>query len=119
MMTKKIGGAAEVVSKPLRLAILVDLTLKFSMILVRINKISKNTAKVIPLPTALDLWKLATKFSCSINAKKMVPFEELEHKNVDFGGGLERITAASINSFDVFKISLLAPIIEKTRGTIS
>ncbi len=40
-------------------------------------------------------------------------FEELEHKNVDFGGGLERITAASINSFDVFKISLLAPIITK------
>ncbi len=40
-------------------------------------------------------------------------FEELEHKNVDFGGGLERITAASINSFDVFKISLLKPIIDK------
>jgi len=40
-------------------------------------------------------------------------FSELEHKNVDFGGGLERITAASIDSFDVFKISLLAPIIDK------
>ena len=40
-------------------------------------------------------------------------FEELEHKNVDFGGGLERITAASIGSFDVFKISLMRPIIEK------
>ncbi|MBQ3469640.1 alanine--tRNA ligase [Candidatus Saccharibacteria bacterium] len=40
-------------------------------------------------------------------------FEELEHKNVDFGGGLERITAASIDSFDVFKISLLKPIIDK------
>lgn len=40
-------------------------------------------------------------------------FSELEHKNVDFGGGLERITAASIDSFDVFKISLLKPIIEK------
>ncbi|MBP3899698.1 alanine--tRNA ligase [Candidatus Saccharibacteria bacterium] len=40
-------------------------------------------------------------------------FEELEKKNVDFGGGLERITAASINSFDVFKISLLKPIIDK------
>ena len=45
MMTKKTGGAAEVVSKPLRLAILVDLTLKFSMILVRINKISKIRQK--------------------------------------------------------------------------
>ena len=40
-------------------------------------------------------------------------FEELEKKNVDFGGGLERIAAASISSFDVFKISLLKPIIDK------
>ena len=40
-------------------------------------------------------------------------FEELEHKNVDFGGGLERIAAASIGSFDVFKISLMRPIVEK------
>lgn len=40
-------------------------------------------------------------------------FSELEKKNVDFGGGLERIAAASIGSFDVFKISLLKPIIDK------
>ena len=40
-------------------------------------------------------------------------FEELEHKNVDFGGGLERIAAAAIGSFDVFKISLMKPIIDK------
>lgn len=40
-------------------------------------------------------------------------FVELEKKNVDFGGGLERIAAAAINSFDVFKISLLKPIIDK------
>lgn len=40
-------------------------------------------------------------------------FEELEKKNVDFGGGLERIAAAAIDSFDVFKISLLRPIIDK------
>ena len=40
-------------------------------------------------------------------------FTELEKKNVDFGGGLERIAAAAINSFDVFKISLLKPIIDK------
>lgn len=39
-------------------------------------------------------------------------FEPLENKNVDFGGGLERIAAARINSPDVFKISLLQPIIE-------
>lgn len=40
-------------------------------------------------------------------------FAELEKKNVDFGGGLERIAAAAIGSFDVFKISLLKPIIDK------
>ncbi|MBL8159157.1 alanine--tRNA ligase [Candidatus Saccharibacteria bacterium] len=40
-------------------------------------------------------------------------FEPLENKNVDFGGGLERIAAASIDSPDVFKISLLQPIITK------
>ena len=40
-------------------------------------------------------------------------FSELEKKNVDFGAGLERITAASIGSFDVFKISLMKPIIDK------
>ena len=40
-------------------------------------------------------------------------FEELEHKNVDFGGGLERLAAASMGSFDVFRISLMRPIIEK------
>jgi len=40
-------------------------------------------------------------------------FEKLPKRNVDFGGGLERIAAASINSPDVFKISVLWPIIEK------
>lgn len=40
-------------------------------------------------------------------------FEPLEKKNVDFGGGLERIAAARIDSPDVFRISLLWPIIEK------
>ena len=40
-------------------------------------------------------------------------FEELKNKNVDFGGGLERIAAAAIGSFDVFKISLMKPIIDK------
>lgn len=40
-------------------------------------------------------------------------FEPLKKRNVDFGGGLERIAAAAINSPDVFKISLLWPIIEK------
>jgi alanyl-tRNA synthetase len=40
-------------------------------------------------------------------------FSPLEKKNVDFGGGLERIAAAAIDSPDVFKISLIWPIIEK------
>lgn len=39
-------------------------------------------------------------------------FEPLEQKNVDFGGGLERIAAAKIDSPDVFQISLLRPIID-------
>lgn len=40
-------------------------------------------------------------------------FEPLAKKNVDFGGGVERIAAAAINSPDVFRISLMWPIIEK------
>ena len=39
-------------------------------------------------------------------------FQELPQKNVDFGGGLERIAAAKLNNPDVFKSSLLWPIIE-------
>lgn len=39
--------------------------------------------------------------------------QPLPKKNVDYGGGLERIAAAAIDSPDVFKISLLWPIIEK------
>ncbi len=40
-------------------------------------------------------------------------FIKLPKQNVDYGGGLERISAAAINSPDVFKISLLYPIIQK------
>jgi alanyl-tRNA synthetase len=40
-------------------------------------------------------------------------FEPLKNKNVDFGGGLERIAAAAINSSDIYKISALKPIIDK------
>jgi alanyl-tRNA synthetase len=39
-------------------------------------------------------------------------FEKLPKKNVDYGGGLERITAAVIDNPDVFQISVLKPIIE-------
>ncbi len=38
---------------------------------------------------------------------------KLPKKNVDYGGGLERIAMAVIDSPDVFKISVLWPIIEK------
>ena len=40
-------------------------------------------------------------------------FEKLDKPNVDHGSGLERIAAAKINDPDVFKISLMWPIIEK------
>lgn len=40
-------------------------------------------------------------------------FKQLPKKNVDFGGGLERIAAASIDSPDVFRGSLLWPVIEE------
>lgn len=39
--------------------------------------------------------------------------EELPQKNVDFGGGLERLVAATNNDPDIFKIDLFWPIIEK------
>jgi len=39
-------------------------------------------------------------------------FEPLAKPNVDFGGGLERIAAAAIDSPDVFKISIMWPVIE-------
>lgn len=39
--------------------------------------------------------------------------EELPNKNVDFGGGLERITAVVNGDPDVFKIDIFAPIIQK------
>lgn len=40
-------------------------------------------------------------------------FAELPNKNIDFGGGLVRIAAASNNDPDVFKTDLLWPIIEE------
>lgn len=41
--------------------------------------------------------------------------EELPHKNVDFGGGLERLTMATIASPDVYKIDIFWPSIEKIK----
>jgi len=40
-------------------------------------------------------------------------FDKLPQQNVDYGGGLERISAASIDSPDVFRVSVIWPIIEK------
>jgi alanyl-tRNA synthetase len=45
---------------------------------------------------------------------KLVP---LPKQNVDFGGGLERLTAATNNDPDVFKIDLIWPIIEEIEKT--
>lgn len=39
-------------------------------------------------------------------------FEPLAKPNIDFGGGLERIAQAAINSSDMFRISVLWPIVE-------
>lgn len=43
-------------------------------------------------------------------------FEPLEKPNIDHGSGLERIAAAKINNPDVFRISLMWPIIEKLQA---
>lgn len=40
-------------------------------------------------------------------------FKELPNKNVDFGGGLERLLAAVENQSDIFQTSLFKPIIEE------
>jgi alanyl-tRNA synthetase len=45
--------------------------------------------------------------------KRETGFEKLPAQNVDQGAGLERIAAAALDSPDVFKISVLWPIIEK------
>lgn len=40
-------------------------------------------------------------------------FEELKNKNIDFGGGLERIAAAANDEADVFKVDLLWNVVEQ------
>ncbi len=40
-------------------------------------------------------------------------FKLLPKRNVDFGGGLERLVAASLNTNDIFKIDLFWPIINQ------
>lgn len=43
-------------------------------------------------------------------------FERLPQQNVDFGGGLERITAAANDDSDVFKVDLLWSVVAKTES---
>jgi alanyl-tRNA synthetase len=45
--------------------------------------------------------------------KTSTGFENLPKRNVDFGGGLERLAAVAIDSPDIFHISLLKPIVTK------
>lgn len=45
--------------------------------------------------------------------------KELPQKNVDFGGGLERITAAANNTPDIFKTDLYSKIITSLGGNIN
>ena len=40
-------------------------------------------------------------------------FKKLPKSNVDFGGGLERIAMAAIDTPDIFKISVVKPIVDK------
>ncbi len=49
--------------------------------------------------------------------KKETGFEELPQKNVDFGGGLERLLAAVENKQDVFETTLFSPIIHSIENT--
>jgi len=46
-------------------------------------------------------------------------FSKLPKQNVDFGGGLERIAAAALGDGDVFKVSLLWPVITKLQDLSS
>lgn len=46
-------------------------------------------------------------------------FKPLPQKNVDFGGGLERLECAANNEPDIFKTSLLTPIISQLKTLIN
>lgn len=53
--------------------------------------------------------------------KTAAGFEELKNKNIDFGGGLERLAAAAIDSPDIFLIDLFTPakeILEKLSAKV-
>ena len=46
-------------------------------------------------------------------------FKELPQKNIDFGGGLERILAASQQQIDIFKTELFVPLIDQISAITS
>jgi alanyl-tRNA synthetase len=46
-------------------------------------------------------------------------FEPLPQRNVDFGGGLERLAMASLDTVDVFGIDLLAPVVSAIESMCS
>jgi alanyl-tRNA synthetase len=46
-------------------------------------------------------------------------FEPLPQRNVDFGGGLERLAMASVDTVDVFGIDLLAPVVSAIESMCS
>jgi len=50
--------------------------------------------------------------------KKSGKLTQLDQKNVDFGGGLERITAATLGNPDIFQIDIYKPIITKIEKII-
>ncbi|MCL4386997.1 alanine--tRNA ligase-related protein, partial [Patescibacteria group bacterium] len=51
--------------------------------------------------------------------KKENGFEELPQKNVDFGGGLERLLAAATNEQDIFKTEFYFPVIKVIEKAIN
>lgn len=46
-------------------------------------------------------------------------FEPLPQRNVDFGGGLERLAMASLDTADVFGVDLLAPVVSAIESLCS
>ena len=66
--TKKTGGLAVAALRLRRLATRAVQTRKYFMILVKSIKTKPSTEKLIQLPTALVLWKLAIRSSCNTAA---------------------------------------------------
>jgi len=70
------------------------------MILAR-RMIPNMARNVIPTAIAVDFMEIGTTYSWN-TFKRESGFEKLAQRNVDFGGGLERLAAAAQNDPDVF-----------------